>query len=132
MKLIDKFLTHRIVPFFSDMRSVLAVDDWERIRENMDYVNVYFHSYEEVKDVVLTDLAQIQQLLKAIEADAQAGNMAQHSYFYRYQEQVASVDLNWNMVYNQTDNGQIAKPGRRHVTIHAGCVNTVAFLETHH
>ena len=117
-------------PFFSDLRSVLAVQDWNQIRDDVDYVNVYFYSFEEVKDVTLTDLAQIQELLKAIEADAQAGNLAQHSYFHRYQEQVAAIDLNWNAVYNQTDNGEISKPGSRHVTIHEDCVNTVAFLET--
>ena len=117
-------------PYFSDLRSVMATEDWTQIRDNVDYVNVYFYGSEEVKDVTLEDLTQIQELLKALEADAQAGNLAQHSYFHRYQEQVAAIDLNWNVVYNQTDNGEISKPGSRHVAIHEDCVNTVAFLET--
>lgn len=121
-------IAQELKPFFSDVRAALSTDDWDRVRDTVEYVQIYFYYANDILDI--NDRAQMQGLLDAIQADAQAGTLAQHDFYHRYQEQVASIDVTWNMVYAYRDNGEISGTVTDHVRIFEDCVNTVAYLNS--
>ena len=54
--------------------------------------------------VEITDQTQIQQLLEAIRADCEAGNLAQHDYLHPDEEYVAGMDINWIWIASDGNN----------------------------
>lgn len=112
--------------FLSDPRAVFAVDDWQQVQNSADYVRIYF-SDDGMNLVEISDLQQIQALLRAIEADCAAGNFAQHDYLHPDEAYIAGMDIVWRTV-KTTTRGSIARGS--YVTVYADCVNTRAFLET--
>ena len=115
--------------FFSDVRSAFAVGDWSLVRDHVTSAQIYSYTYEDYKELYLEDREQMQQLLDAILADSQAGNLAQHDHFHPDQEQVAGIEIAWDMEFIRKENGSISNHRSRHISIYEDCVNTVAFLE---
>ena len=114
-----------VKPFFNDVRSVFDTDDWEYVKNAVEYVQ--FYAYDKDYSVYIDDKTQMQGLLAAIEADCLEGNMAQHQYYHRYQEEVGSMDITWRI---ERDKNTGADARTEYIQIYEDCVNTVAFLET--
>lgn len=113
--------------FLSDPRAVFGTEDWQQVRENLLQINVYLYGGDELLEI--TDRDQMQALLDGVLADCQAGTMAQHSYFHRYQEQIASVDVGWKVPNAEGVNVDPNGARNEHLQIFEDCANTVAFLE---
>jgi hypothetical protein len=112
-------------PYFSDLRSVCGVNDWKEVKDNLDSSMVYWYSDEERKNTQLFLAEDRAALLAALEADAEAGLLAQHDYYHSFQDAVASLEITWR-VEEQNGYGNIRT---EFLTIYADCVNTCAFLE---
>lgn len=111
--------------YFSDLRQVFDTDDWQQLKENVEFVDVYLRgsSY----DINITDPHKIDALFAAIEADSKAKTMAQHDYFHWDQEYVGAVHIAWK-VLKSTEHGTITRG--ESISIYEDCVNTQAFLES--
>lgn len=111
--------------YFSDLRQVFDTDDWQQLKENVEFVDVYLRgsSY----DINITDPRKIDALFAAIEADSKAKTMAQHDYFHWDQEYVGAVHVAWKTL-KSTEHGAITRG--ESVSIYKDCVNTRAFLES--
>ena len=113
--------------FFSDPRSVFAVDDYQKVKKNIHSISVYTLGGD--KHVELDSDAQMQTLLAAIEADCKAGLMAQHDQFHPSYDYTAGIDINWNDIYKMSQMGEISGYRGEHVVVYGDCVNTLACLE---
>jgi len=115
-------------PFFSDLRSLLAVNDWEEVKSNMRDIVVYRHDKDGYNEL-FTD-AQKEALFAAIEADSKAGTLVQHSCFHENENVVAGIDLTWDITYKLSDMGEISGTRGYHIVVFEDSINTLAFLET--
>ena len=111
--------------YFSDLRHIFATDDWELLKENTQYIDVYLRGG--AQDLDITDSQQRQALFAALEADCKAGTMAQHDYFHPGREYVGAVNIAWKAL-KTTQYGEITKGET--VSVYEDCVNTRAFLES--
>ena len=114
--------------FLSDPRAVFATDDWQHVRDNLLQMNIYLNSGDKLLEI--TDRSQMEAFLDAVLADCRAGTMAQHSYFHRYQEQVASVDVTWKVANGEGVNVDPNGARGEYLQVFEDCANTVLFLET--
>ena len=121
----DGQMAAMLKPFFNDVRSVFDTDDWEYVKNAV--MQVQFYTYDKNEFVEFNGKAQMQGLLEAIEADCLAGNMAQHQYYHRDQEELYSLDITWSI---ERDKNTGADARTEHIQIYADCTNTIAFLET--
>ena len=121
-------LSEELGSHFSDIRSVLATADVEAIRNNLLWASVYIEGGEVRCD--LEDPQQLQQLFAAIEADSEAGALAQHDYFHAGQEYVAGVDLTWERTLVGRYNGDVRESYGTYIAVYEDCEHVRAFLET--
>lgn len=121
-------VTQGLKRFFSDPRAVLNVGDFQQVKDNMRDITVYTLGGD--KYLVLNSDTEMQVLLDAIEADCNAGTMAQHDYFHSHCEYVAGVDICWNDVYQIGEIGDISGIRGEHIVIYEDCLNTIAVLES--
>ena len=112
-------------PFFNDARAVFATNDWQRVKDTVEHVQIYTEERDEI--VSISGKTQMQGLLAAIEADCKEGNMAQHQHYHRYQEQVGSLDITWGVDREKHDG---ADARSEHIQVYTDCANTLAYLET--
>ena len=112
--------------FFSDVRSVFDVNDWNAVKENLENVWVYRYDDEEKDQTQLFIQEEKDGLLAALEADAKAGTLAQHGNFHKNQDQLASLDIIWH----ERDQDGLPRTRSAFITIYTDCVNTIAFLES--
>lgn len=112
--------------FFSDVRSVFDVNDWNAVKENLENVWVYRYDDEEKDQTQLFIQEEKDGLLAALEADAKAGTLAQHGNFHKNQDQLASLDITWH----ERDQDGLPRTRNAFITIYTDCVNTIAFLES--
>ena len=111
--------------YFSNLRRVFGGDDWDSIKQNAKYINVYLQEGAFGYDI--TDPQQIQSLFAALEADSAQKTMAQNEYFHLGEDYVATVDIAWEIL-KSSDMGDITRG--ESVAIYTDCVNTRAFCET--
>jgi hypothetical protein len=112
--------------FFSDPRAVFSVTDYQKMKENIRDITLYWGIEDEM---ILYSDAQQQELMAAIEADCKAGTMGQHAFFHGDDDYVADIDINWNAVYKMGQMGDISGIRGDYVIVYKDCINTVAYLE---
>jgi hypothetical protein len=112
-------------PFFSDLRSVFDVNDWNEVRNTLDMGIVYWHDEGDKRAMIVLPEEKT-ALLAALEADARAGLLAQSDWYHGYAGSVASLDLTWI----SADQDGIGRSRTEFITIYGDCVNTCTFLES--
>lgn len=113
--------------YFSDIRSVLATDDIASIRENLMWANVYLYGGDVHYE--LKDAQQLQQLFAALEADADAGTLAQHDYLHFPEaDSIAGIDLAWEITWQ--GRSTVTESYSTYLTVYDDCDNFREFLET--
>ena len=121
---IESATAENLRPYFSDLRSVFGVNDWSEVADNMTYGRIYW--CEDRLDTEIYWSEQKAGLLEALEADAQAGVLAQNDWYHGNDGFVANLSLEWTA---KGEDGQL-RDRYEMITIYADCVNTCAFLET--
>ena len=111
-------------PYFSDLRSVFGVNDWSQVRDHMTYGRIYWQ--EERLDTELFWPDEQERLLEALEADAQAGLLAQNDWYHGINSFVANLSMEWT----ELDEEGFPRTRNEIITIYDDCVHTCAFLET--
>ena len=123
---VESQTAENLKPFFSDLRSVFGVNDWNEVKDTMDIGIVYWHSDEDSKEVQIFLPEEKAELLAALEADAEAGLLVQSDWYHGLEGSVASLDITWR----SADQDSIIRTRNEFITIYSDCVNTCAFLET--
>ena len=120
-------ITEELALWFSDIRSVLGSSDVTSIKENLLWANIYQDDKGEYAEM---DAAQLQRLFAAIEADAAAGNLAQHDYFHPGSEYLTGIDLTWGRTLIGRYNGEVKESYGTYISVYDDCENIRAFMET--
>ena len=123
----DSAVAEELKIYFSDIRMILGTEEWDFLKQNITSANVYATGTGNYEGVDITDPQKIQMILDAIEADCQAGTLAQHAYFHVDQEHYGGIYLDfrninskeWNSIYRS-----------EYVEIYRDCLNTIAVLES--
>ena len=123
---VESQTAENLRPFFSDLRSVFNVSDWSEVKESLDDASVYWHNDEEHQNVQLFLQEEKNGLLAALEADAEAGLLAQSDWYHDINTSAASLEITWRGV----DQDGILRTHSEFITIYADCTHTCAFLET--
>ena len=89
--------------YLSNVNSVFLTNDWQMVKDQTDHIRIYPQG-DGMNTVEITDQTQIQQLLEAIRADCEAGNLAQHDYLHPDEEYVAGMDINWIWIASDGNN----------------------------
>ena len=113
-------------PFFSDLRSVFDINDWNEVKDTLEMGIVYWHNDEGDKRTQIFLPEEKTALLEALEADSEAGLLAQSDWYHGMNGSVASLDITWR----SADQDGIIRARTEFITIYADSVNTCAFLET--
>ena len=106
--------------FFSDVRSAFTTTDWQQVRSGVKNADFWMDGMD--KDITITDPAELQELLSAIEADGKNGALKAY-YTYSEWEYVGYLEVNW------TARGSTG-PRMTSLEISADCTNILAFLQT--
>lgn len=112
--------------YLSNVHSIFLTNDWEEVKATADYIRVYPQG-DGMNVLEFNDDAQIQALLEAIEADCEAGTLAQHDYLHVGEELVAGIDVTWTHTY---EDGKNWLTRGQYLMVYENCENLIAFLET--
>lgn len=88
--------------FLSDERAVLAVDDWQQAKEAVKHIQVY-PSEGDRHMVEIWQTRQWEELFAAIEADSDAGTLAQHDYFHLGKTVTGTIVCSLEVIWEDSD-----------------------------
>ena len=112
--------------YLSNVHSVFRTNDWEAVKTNTDSIVIYTYA-DGREPVFINDRETIRTLLQAVEADCEAGTLAQHDYLHPGEESVAFMDVQWLFVAADGNN-RITRGDD--VVVYQTCENLTEILKT--